>query len=106
MQHVQDPQPEPGSIGIEDIWLNPKSRDDIPTILLGLQHLYADAGLRARLFGLLEEELCPGVSLDVGRPGLELSVPVIDRRPGRARGSSGRVVRDLCSSAKAVAASP
>ena len=36
------------------------------------KHLYADAGLRARLFALLEKELCPGVNLDVGRPGLDL----------------------------------
>ena len=59
-------------MGIEEIRLNPKSRDDIPAILLGLQHLYADADLRSRLFALLEQELCPGVSLDLGRPGLEL----------------------------------
>ena len=72
MRQVQDPQLKLGSVGIEEIRLNPKSRDDIPAILLGLQHLYADADLRARLFALLEKELCPGVNLDVGRPGLEL----------------------------------
>ena len=69
---MQDLQPELGSIGIEDIWLNPKSRDDISTILLGLQDLYADVGLRARLFALLENELRPSVNLDVRRPGVEL----------------------------------
>ena len=72
MRQVQDPQLKLGSVGIEEIRLNPKSRDDIPAILLGLQHLYADVDLRARLFALLEQELCPGVSLDLGRPGLEL----------------------------------
>ena len=72
MRQVQDPQLKLGSVGIEEIRLDPKSRDDIPAILLGLQHLYADADLRARLFALLEKELCPGVKLDVGRPGMEL----------------------------------
>ena len=72
MRQVQDPQLKLGTVGIEEIRLNPKSRDDIPAILLGLQHLYADVDLRARLFALLEQELCPGVSLDLGRPGLEL----------------------------------
>ena len=72
MRQVQDPQLTLGSVGIEEIRLDPKSRDDIPAILLGLQHLYADEDLRARLFALLEEQLCPGVDLTVGRPGLEL----------------------------------
>ena len=72
MRQVQDPQLKLGSVGIEEIRLDPKSRDDIPAVLLGLQHLYADVDLRARLFALLEQELCPGVSLDLGRPGLEL----------------------------------
>ena len=71
MRQVEDPQLTLGSIGIEEIRLDPKSRDDIPAILLGLQHLYADVDLRARLFALLEEQLCPGVDLTVGRPGLE-----------------------------------
>lgn len=71
MRHVQDSPLRLGAIGIEEIQLNPKSRDDIPAILLGLQHLDADAALRARLFAWLEEERCPGVNLDVGRPGLE-----------------------------------
>ena len=72
MRQVQEPQLTLGSVGIEEIRLDPKSRDDIPAILLDLQHLYADVDLRARLFALLEEQLCPGVDLTVGRPGLEL----------------------------------
>ena len=37
--------------------IDPKSRDDIPQILRGLQHLYRDASLRAKLFQLLESEI-------------------------------------------------
>ena len=94
MRDVQDPQPELGAIGIEDIWLNPKSRDDIPAILLGLQHLYADAGLRARLFALLEKELCPGVNLDVGRPGLEQPAAETVDRGAPVPASASRDGRD------------
>ena len=72
MRQTHDPQLKLGAVGIEDIKLDPKSRDDIPAILLGLQHIYADVDLRARLFALLEEKLCQGVDLTKGRPGLEL----------------------------------
>ena len=72
MRHVRNPQMELGEIGIEDIWINLKSRDDIPALLLGLQHLYADEETRTRLFALLEEHMLPGVDRTVGRPGMEL----------------------------------
>ena len=72
MRHVCNPQMELGEIGIEDIWINLKSRDDIPALLLGLQYLYADEETRTRLFALLEEHMLPGVDRTVGRPGMEL----------------------------------
>ena len=72
MRHVRNPQMELGEIGIEDIRINLKSRDDIPALLLGLQHLYADEETRTRLFALLEEHMLPGVDRTVGRPGMEL----------------------------------
>ena len=55
MRHVRNPQMELGEIGIEDIWINLKSRDDIPALLLGLQYLYADEETRTRLFALLSD---------------------------------------------------
>ena len=72
MRHVRNPQMELGEIGIEDIWIDLKSRDDIPALLLGLQHLYADEETRTRLFALLEEQMLPGVDRTVGRPGMEM----------------------------------
>ena len=72
MRHVRNPQMELGEIRIEDIELNLKSRDDIPALLLGLQHLYADEETRTRLFALLEEHVLPGVDRTVGRPGMEM----------------------------------
>ena len=35
---------------VEKVWINPKSRDDIPAVLKGLQHIWCDEALRARLF--------------------------------------------------------
>ncbi len=72
MRHVRNPQMELGEIGIENILINLKSRDDIPALLLGLQHLYSDEETRSRLFALLEEHMLPGVDCTVGCPGMEL----------------------------------
>ena len=59
-----------GQVAIGDIWLDPKSRDDIPAVLKGLQYLYTDK--RVELFGLLESHIRPGTDRKVGRPGMEL----------------------------------
>ena len=48
MRQVINPQMELGAVRIESIKLNPKSRDDIPAVLRGLQHLYVDDETRAR----------------------------------------------------------
>ena len=72
MREVQKLQMEFGEIPIAEIPLNPKSRDDIPALLLGLQHLHGDATLRHRLFALLDAHILPGVDKTVGRPGMEM----------------------------------
>ena len=46
-----------GELAIADIKLNPKSRDDIPQILRGLQHIYTTPELRGPIFAILEEVL-------------------------------------------------
>ncbi len=48
MRKVPHPQMEIGEVQIEDIELNPKSRDDLPALLAGRQHLYGDRDLRSR----------------------------------------------------------
>jgi len=40
MRNVISPQMSIGQIGIADIQIDVTSRDDIPVILLGLQHIY------------------------------------------------------------------
>ena len=57
---------------IEKIWINPKSRDDIPAVLKGLQHIWGDEELRARLLTLLDEHILPEGDRTVGRPGMDL----------------------------------
>ena len=72
MREVQSRQFELGETAIGEIWIDPKSRDDTPALFRGLQHLYCDEELRARLFELLEEHVSPGTDRQVGRPGMEL----------------------------------
>ena len=50
-----------GSIRIKDIKLNPKSRDDIPALMLGLQAIHGSEETRERLFALLEDQVAPTV---------------------------------------------
>jgi len=57
MRQVIVPQMKLGEQAIADIKLDPKSRDDIPQILRGLQHLYTTPELREPIFTILEEVL-------------------------------------------------
>jgi len=70
------------SLGEEDIAkikLDPKSRDDIPQLLAGLQYIYTTPELRRTIFKILEEVVPCRVgsgkkgkaSTDKGRPGME-----------------------------------
>ncbi len=57
MRSVMNPQKSLGQTDIASIVLDAKSRDDIPQLLRGLQHIYIDAALRARVFAILAELL-------------------------------------------------
>lgn len=72
MRVVQNPQMQIGEVDISQIKFDPKSRDDIPKILKGLQHLYMNLPLRAQIFQLLETEISPNVDKRNGRPGMTL----------------------------------
>ena len=72
MRVVQDSQMQIGEVDISQIKFDLKSRDDIPKILKGLQHLYMNLALRAQIFELLEAEISPKVNKRNGRPGMEL----------------------------------
>ena len=70
MGRAHDLEPELGEVGIENIEQDLRSR--IPALLIGLQDLCSDEDFRARLFGLMDEHLLPGVDRTVGRPGMEM----------------------------------
>lgn len=76
MRQVIDAQRQFGQVDMADIVFDPKSRDDIPQLLLGLQHLYLDPAVRERVFAILAEVLPERVDgegparADTGRPGM------------------------------------
>ena len=49
MRVVQNVQMQVGETDISKMKFDLRSRDDIPTILRGLQHLYIDLSLRTKL---------------------------------------------------------
>lgn len=57
MENSSAPRMETGEVRIEDLKLNTSARDDIPTLLMGLQELYGDEESRARLFAKLEKQV-------------------------------------------------
>ena len=76
MRTVIDAQMKFGQTNIADLVLDPKSRDDIPQLLRGLQHIYTDLPRRERVFKILEELLPERVGVEgkanpnTGRPGM------------------------------------
>ncbi len=70
MRKVQNQQLKPGELAIKDIQLDPKSRDDIVKVLLGLQHLYTKK--KKKLFKILEKHFRPKTDHDTGRPGMDI----------------------------------
>lgn len=78
MRQVIAPQMKLGEQAIADIELDPKSRDDIPQILRGLQHLYTTPEVREPVFAILKKVLpvrqINGQSVKAnpsnGRPGM------------------------------------
>ncbi len=72
MRAVTKPQLQLGEIDIANIRLDPRSRDDIPQLLRGLQYLYTDNKLRAEIFDVLGQLTPAAVNPDSGRPGMDL----------------------------------
>ena len=76
MRTVIDPQWKLGEADLAAIVLDPRSRDDIPQWLRGLQYISTTPGLRERVFAILAELRPPGHGEDgkarpeTGRPGL------------------------------------
>lgn len=81
MRNVRSPQIQIGQTDIADIVIDVTSRDDIPMILLGLQHIYTNEPLREVIFKILEEVIplkqaddtvdLVAVDANKGRPGMD-----------------------------------
>jgi IS5 family transposase len=72
MRQVQTNQLQLGEIDIANIKFDPRSRDDIPQLLKGLQYLYVNEMIRAEVFKILEALVPEGVNTNNGRPGMLL----------------------------------
>jgi IS5 family transposase len=72
MRIVKNPQMQFGEVDISEIKFNPKSRDDIPKILKGLQFIYTNESVRKEIFNILENKITPNINKSNGRPGMEL----------------------------------
>ncbi len=72
MRKIEKSQMQFGEMRIDQIQLDPKSRDDIPQVLRGLQHLYCTPQIRDQVFEILASVVPEDVDPEVGRPGMEL----------------------------------
>ncbi len=55
MRQTFDPQPRLGTMPIENLTFNPKSRDDTEVLCTALQALWCDAGTRDTVLALIQK---------------------------------------------------
>ena len=65
-----DTEPTLGMASIEDMFVDPHSRDDTSQIILALQSIWMATDLRDRIVMYLQEEIGEGTNQNTGRPGL------------------------------------
>lgn len=72
MRKVQESQMKLGEVDISKIEFDPRSRDEIPKLLRGLQYIYCNLEIREKVFGILERMIPKEINKNTGRPGMEL----------------------------------
>lgn len=73
MRKIFDPQYQLGQTPIHLIELDLDSRDDIPKLLTGLQHVFCNESLQDKIFSILIEKVIPDCTdKENGRPGMNL----------------------------------
>ena len=72
MRKVINTQTLLGQVDISEITFDLRSRDEIPKLLRGLQYIYCTAEIRRQVFEVLKGMVPRGVSMNNGRPGMEL----------------------------------
>ena len=61
-----------GETDIGSIRIDNRSRDEIPRLLRGLQHIYCTPELNQKVFTILQDIVPKGTDINNGRPGMEL----------------------------------
>ena len=72
MRRFRKPQLQFGQVDMSQIRFDPRSRDDIPQLLRGLQFIYMTPAVREEVFGILLEAAAGQADVGNGRPGLDL----------------------------------
>ncbi len=72
MRKVIDIQLKIGELAIGDIQFDPRSRDEIPKVLMGLQSIYCNRKIRDQVFELLMDLIPDDVDTCNGRSGMDL----------------------------------
>ena len=72
MRKIQETQMQLGELDLSQIKFDLRSRDEIPKLLMGLQHLYCTPHLRKAIFNILKDMVPNNKSTETGRPGMTL----------------------------------
>lgn len=72
MRKTFEPQMTFGQTPIDQIKLDMRSRDEIPKLLSGLQHIYCNPEVRLKVFNILKNMIPEDVDSSNGRPGMDL----------------------------------
>jgi IS5 family transposase len=72
MRKVIDIQMKFGEVDIAKIKFDPRSRDEIPKLLMGLQEIYCNRKVRDKVFTALRDLIPEGVDQNNGRRGMDL----------------------------------
>lgn len=72
MREIIEKQLKFGQVDISKIELDPRSRDEIPQLLCGLQAIYSDFETRKNVFSILKDIIPVNTDTSNGRPGMDL----------------------------------
>lgn len=72
MRKIFETQMTFGQTPIDQIKFDMRARDEIPKLLLGLQHIYCDQELREKVFAILKNVIPKDTDSKNGRPGMDL----------------------------------
>ena len=72
MRKVFELQMTFGQTPIDQIKFDMRARDEIPKLLLGLQHIYCNRELRQKIFDILKTMISGNIDSKNGRPGMDL----------------------------------